>query len=65
MTTVIERDTGGSSAVTMLVGIVAIVVILGLALYFFQVFPFAERDSGGTGIDVNIEGQIPTGNDGQ
>ena len=53
MATVIERDlrpepAADSSAVTLIVAVLAIVLIGGLALYALQVFPFAGRNAAGS-----------------
>jgi hypothetical protein len=67
MTTIIERrgsSEGDSSMSSVLVAVIAIVVILGFALFMFRVLPFGQNAGGGTDsgtIDVNVEGQIPTG----
>lgn len=67
MATIIERDihhshdTGSdSSSAALIVGVVALIVIAGLALFFFQLFPFngatSAANDGGT---INID--LPTG----
>lgn len=63
MATIIERDVHhadagtDSSAVTLIVAILAIVLIGGLALYALQVFPFAARDAG---TPINVEVNMPS-----
>ncbi|MBP7114203.1 MAG: hypothetical protein KBA40_01985 [Candidatus Peribacteraceae bacterium] len=62
MTTIIERNGASdetSSASTMLVAVIAIVVILGFALFMFRYLPLDNPSSGGT-IDVNVQDVTPT-----
>lgn len=62
MTTIIERHSASdetSSASTMLVAVIAIVVILGFALFMFRYLPLDNPSSGGT-IDVNVQDVTPT-----
>jgi hypothetical protein len=61
MTTIVERDVHhhgeDSSVASVIIGLLAIVLIVGLALYAFQVYPFAARE--GSTIDVNVNGDLP------
>lgn len=62
MTTIIERDVhhgsnDDSSVASVIIGLLAIVLIVGLALYAFQVYPFAARND--RQIDVNIDADLP------
>jgi hypothetical protein len=66
MATVIEReihhsqDASESSAAAIIVAIIALVVIAGFALYFFQLYPgAAPATDNDAGINVDIDGQIP------
>lgn len=60
MDTIIERDSG-SSAATLVVGILALAVIAALALYFLQVYPFGERgQQPANTVDIQVNGQVPT-----
>lgn len=62
MTTIIERrgnSDEASSASTMLVAVIAIVVIVGFALFMFRYLPLNNPGSGGT-IDVNVQDVTPT-----
>ncbi len=60
MATVIERDVHhtdagtDTSAVTLIVAILAIVLIGGLALYALQVFPFANNNAGGGSMNIDV-----------
>ena len=65
MTTIIERDVnrsdeGSSSGMTAIVGIIAILVIVGIALYMFRMYP--TNANGGTNerTPVNINVTTPT-----
>lgn len=62
MTTIVERDvhhhgSDDSSVASVIIGLLAIVLIVGLALYAFQVYPFAARNNGQ--IDVNVDADLP------
>lgn len=70
MATLIEReihhdhttDNGDSSAMTLIVTIIALVLIVGFALFFFRMLPFntgTANDSGGS-ININLpSGETP------
>ena len=65
MTTIIERDVNrssdDSSASTMLVAVIAIVVIVGFALFMFKFLPLNDNAAGTRGtIDVNVMDKTPT-----
>lgn len=57
MATIIERDvhhrsdSDASSAMNTVIAVLAVVLILGFALYALQVFPFAANN---TGTDINV-----------
>ncbi len=66
MATVIERDVhhghdASDSSATLIVTIVALVVIVGFALFFFGLLPFnaATTDNGGS---INIDANLPSDN---
>ncbi len=65
MATIIERDIhhsdagADSSAMAIIVTIVALVVIAGAALFFFRVLPARNAAPANGGININAE--IPTG----
>ena len=66
MTTIIERDVSGdggiSSALTAIVAIVAILIVVGVALYLLRgVYPFNTMMGATTTptVDVNIKGVVP------
>lgn len=70
MATIVEReihhshsgDTGDSSSAALVVGIVALVVIAGLALFFFQLFPFnGAAPAANNGGSINIDANLPSG----
>jgi len=58
MATIIERDVhhrsdaDTSSAMSTIVAVLAVVLIVGFALYALQAFPFAANN---TGTDVNVD----------
>lgn len=55
MPTIIERGGSDSGASSMLVALVAIVILVGFALFMFNVLPFQKNtDTPGT-IDVNVD----------
>ena len=64
MATIVERDIHhhhsdeDSSVGSIIVGLLAIVLIVGLALYAFQVYPFAGNASGDR-LNVNIDTTVP------
>lgn len=70
MATIVEReihhgtgDASDSSAMTMIVAIVALILIAGFALFFFQVFPFngvTPASDNGTTIDIDLPNGTPT-----
>lgn len=59
MATIIERDVhhrsddSASSAVNTIVAVLAVVLIVGFALYVLQMFPFAANN-GATDINVDL-----------
>lgn len=62
MTTIIERDVHhgeDSSVASVVIGLLAIVLIVGLALYAFQVYPFAANGANDGQIDVNVDADLP------
>lgn len=70
MATIIERDVhhhsdgtnnDASSAMTVLIMIVAIAVIAGLALFALRAYPFnsGAPATGSNPVDINVEGTIP------
>ena len=69
MATIVERevhhshggDTGDSSSATLIVTIVALVLIVGFALFFFRLFPFnAAGTTTNDGGSINIDAELPT-----
>lgn len=60
MATIIERDVhhrsdaDTSSAMSTIVAVLAVVLIVGFALYALQAFPFAANNTGTTDIDVDL-----------
>ena len=64
MATIVERDTGTNSAMTMVVALVALVIIVGVILYAARVLPFAApATTGGTTanpIHVDVNAPAPT-----
>ncbi len=71
MATIVEHevhhvgsDAGESSSIaTMIVAVVALVLIVGFALFTFQLFPFnraATTDDTGGSININAEMPAPT-----
>lgn len=68
MATIIERDVsrgddGMSSMMTAIVGIIAILAIIGVALYVFRLYPAAApAENPGTPIDINVETPAPVNN---
>lgn len=62
MDTIIERASGDSSAsaITAIVAVLAIAFVVGLALYVLQIFPFAGQQTNQPGININVEGALPT-----
>ncbi len=66
MTTIIERDVsrgddGISSMMTAIVGIIAILAIIGVALYVFKLYPTNNTDTTPTRtpIDINVNTPAP------
>ncbi len=65
MATIIERDIhhsdagSDSSAMAIIVTIVALVVVAGIALFFFRVLPFQNAAPANGAININAG--IPTG----
>ncbi len=67
MATIVEReihhshDAGSdSSSAALIVGIVALVIIAGLALFFFQLFPFnGAATTPNNGGSINIDADLP------
>lgn len=65
MTTIIERGSHSgdtdSSATTVIVAVLAIVLLMGFALFMFRVFPFGNvpANTDGGSINVNVDGQVP------
>ena len=60
MDTIVERDSS-SSGMTAVVAILAIVVIVGLALYALRIYPFnafAENSEAPPTVNVNIDGSL-------
>jgi len=59
MATIIERDVhhrgdaDASSAMNTVIAVLAVVLIVGFALYALQMFPFAANNTG-TDINVNV-----------
>ncbi len=73
MATIIERDvhhssgSDASAAMNTIIAVLAVVLIVGFALYALQVFPFAANNTG-TNIDVdlpNVTTPVPTDNTAQ
>ncbi|MBP9773303.1 MAG: hypothetical protein KBD00_01580 [Candidatus Peribacteraceae bacterium] len=64
MTTIVERDTNtSSSAMTMIVAIIAIAAIIGIALYALNMFPGLMRTTPGSDnnpINVDVNTPAPT-----
>ena len=69
MATIIERDVhhahdagSESSATAMIVTVVALIAIVGFALFFFRMLPFAGTGADtGNGGSINIDADLPTG----
>jgi|GEM_PF-3354871 len=60
MDTIIERDSGSSSAI-LVVGLVAVAVIAALALYFVRIYPFnAIGQQPANSVDIHLNGQVPS-----
>ena len=70
MDTIIERDvqhdSGNASALTGIVAIIAILLVVGLAFYTLQIYPFnrvSPADSTATpSINVHLNGALPGAN---
>lgn len=66
MATIVEReihhahDAGSeSSATAMIVTVVALIAIVGFALFFFRMLPFAGTADTGNGGSINIDADLP------
>ncbi len=63
MATIIERDVhrdGDSSASTMLIGVIAIALIIGMGFFMYNFLPMTENGTGTRGtIDVNVTDKTP------
>lgn len=70
MTTIIERDVSGdsgiSSAITAFVAVIAILFVVGVALYVLRVYPFNVLSAGFRTtppmMNVNVTGSLPSTN---
>jgi len=67
MATIIERDVhhrsdaDASSAVNTIVAVLAVVLIVGFALYALQAFPFAGSNAGNNGgAEIHVDANFPT-----
>lgn len=62
----VQHDSGIASAMTAIVAIAAILLVVGIAMYILQVYPFSERslaDSATTRtVNVNIDRPLPSSN---
>lgn len=68
MATIIERDIhhahdagSDSSAAAMIVTVVALIAIVGFALFFFRMLPFSGTTPATDNGSINIDATIPTG----
>ncbi len=63
MATIVERDNGASSSMTMIVALIAIAAIIGIALYALNMFPGMMRTTPGSAnnpINVDVNTPAPT-----
>lgn len=66
MATIVEREVhhghgdASDSSATLIVTIVALVLIVGFALFFFGLFPFNAASPTDTGGSINIDATLPT-----
>lgn len=66
MATIIERDvhhdSGNSNSAGAIVAIVAVVIIVGLALFVLRFYPLGTTRAPSTGttpLNINVQGQLP------
>lgn len=58
-----RRDGNASTALTAIVAIIGILLVSGIALYTFRVYPFnagqATDSSSAPSVDVDVNGSVP------
>lgn len=54
-----DSNSSDSSAATMIVTLVAIMLIVGLVLFFLRANPFNTAPATDNGINIDVEGQLP------
>ncbi len=58
MTTILERDSGSSSAI-LVVGLLAIVVLAGIAFFALRAYPFNGTVQPGNTLNIDLNDQVP------